>query len=1222
MRRLALGSLAAALSLAACAAPRSAAHPALPAEAGDPALPAARAVRAGDGWGSMAEALRARRVLDGMAEVEGLLAAAQADPAGPLAIIAMRRLSELSEESPARAAQVDGGVARLLSGGRLAGVAAYRARVVRAQVAEALGEPAAAARYRTENGAVTAWTVLGPFSELRVLDFDLPIPPESGQLPAEVPAPAGLPPSRTRAVPAPDGTFALDGEPPLGDVFALAADVTLARGGRYLLTLNTGATVRLVVDGAPVVERRAFAAWLPGVIHLPLELGPGRHRLVVKLARTDGNGAIAVSLARADGAVSDAAWAAPAAGSPPPPAMARPGRSSPTATPRQLAEAMMGGAGPVLARLLAARDALLPDREGAKALLSEALAMAPGSASVLVTLADARDDDPTLDRRVAQTRAESALRDALRADPGHAEARVLLARLLRAAERFDDADEVLSALAAPAATRPRALAARGRSAEARGLLERAEALAAEALTAGGSCDAADLAASLAVRRQALSRIEETAQLLTRCRGGRERLAQQLRQRGDPAGALAALEPLAAARPWDVDLGVARAEALVAAGQPAAAARTVAALAELWPRSPRLRTSLASALELSGDRAGARAARERALLLDGGDLLLRRALALEDGREALDDLSEDARAAIRAYESAGRRQGVSSVMVLDAAAVDIHPGGVATERTQQVIHVLDQAGVDRHGEVTIPAGAEIIAARTLKPDGRAIEPERTSDEKGAVSLSGLEPGDYVQLDYIRAVRAPFGAMGYAADPFFFQAPRERLFRSTYVVRAPAGAGLAADAHGMPAPAIAREGGADLMRAERRDAPPLVPEPDAPGMSEVMPFVAAGTGASREAFQRSIADRLAGRTLPTEELSAFVRQIRAESRDPGPLGLARTAYARIARTILGDGPLLQDASEVLSRGRGSRLVVLRGVLEALGLEVRVAVVRPFSADPASYRFPTPSLYPAQLLRVRAGGQVVWLDPSARMNAFGAIPTWLADCEALVLPAPGEAPSVDRTPAAAGGDVKETELRVALSPDGGAELSGAERYPGWTGAMLKAQLESLDATQRRQAIESMLSRGFQGIAVAEVSFEGEDDPDAPLVVRWRGRSPQLARPADGGLVFESALAPAGLAGRYVRLATRTTPLLLQAAERSAARIEIVPPAGMQVVAEPPARLASRFGLYERSDEPGAGGSLLRSERLELGRARIPPQTYAEFSAFAAGVDALQEQPIRLTR
>ena len=1212
--------LALVLAAAGCASPRAARAPGVPAEASDPGLPAARPPRAGDAWGSLAQAVRARRLLDGAAEVDALLSAAEAGTSGPVAVVALRRLTELAEESPARAAQVDAGMARLLVGGRLAGVAAYRARVARALCAEAVGDPSGAARYRRENGAVDVWTVIGPFSELRVLDFDRPIPPEAGEIPLEVPAPAGLPPSRTRSIPAPDGTFALDGEPPTGDVFALASDVNLARGGAYLLSLSTGASVRLLVDGAPVHERRAFAAWLPVIVHLPVELGPGRHRLVVKLARTDGNGALSVSLSRADGAASDAVWTAPAPGTPPPPPSGRPVRPSPVATSRQLADAMAGGAGPVLARLLAARDAMASDRESAKALVSEALALAPGSASALVALADTRDDDPTLDRRVAHSRAEAALRDALRADPGHAEARVMLARLLRAAERFDDADEILSALAAPAATRPQALAARGRAAEARGLPERAEALAAEALTAGGSCDAAELAASLAVRRQALARIEETSTLLARCRGGRERLAQQLRQRGDPAGAGAALDPLVAARPWDVDLGLSRAEAQVAEGQPAAAVRRMAALAAIWPRSPRIQVALAGALELSGDRAGARGARERALLLDGGDLSLRRALALEDGREALDDLSLDARAAIREYEAAGRRNGVSSVMVLDAAAVDIHPGGVATERTQQVIQVLDQAGVDQHGELSIPAGAEVIAARTLKPDGRAIEPERSGGEKGTLSLAGLEPGDYLQVDYIRAVRAPFGALGYAADPFFFAAPRERLFRSTYVVRAPDGAGLAADAHGMPSPPIVREGAFEVMRAERRDAPPFMPEPDAPGMSEVLPFVAVGTGASRETLQRSIADRLVGRTLRTEELAAFARQIRAESRDPSPLGLARAAYARVARTVLGDGPVVEDASQVLSRGRGNRLVVLRAVLQELGLEARVAVVRPFAADPS-----LPPLSHAGALR-RPGAarprrgrrglarpvgphEPVRRDPGVARRLRGARPART-----------GRDPHRGPNAGARGRRGEGDRLRITLAPDGGGDLAGTERYAGSLGATLKAQLEPLDPTQRRQAVESLLARTFHGIAVAEVSFEGEDDADAPLAIRWRGRSPEVARPVDGGLALEAGALPAHLAGRYLRIAVRTTPLLLQTTEQSSARIEIAAPAGMQVVAEPPSRVVTPFGAYERTDRAIAGGGMVRSERLEVPRARIDPGKYRDFSAFAAAVDALQEQPIRI--
>ena len=187
----------------------------------------------------------------------------------------------------------------------------------------------------------------------------------------------------------------------------------------------------------------------------------------------------------------------------------------------------------------------------------------------------------------------------------------------------------------------------------------------------------------------------------------------------------------------------------------------------------------------------------------------------------------------------------------------------------------------------------------------------------VRLSGLEPGDYVQLDYVRAVRPPFGTLGYAADPFFFQASHERLFRSTYAVRAPAGAGLEVDAHGMPSPGVVSERGSEVVRAELRDVPPAAPEPGAPAIGEFMPWLGVGTGASRSAFQRGFADRMEGRTIPTEELRAFARQVQAEAPSATPLGLVRAAYDRVARTILGDGPFFEDASQVLSRGRGSRL-----------------------------------------------------------------------------------------------------------------------------------------------------------------------------------------------------------------------------------------------------------------------------------------------------------------
>ncbi|BDG03798.1 DUF3857 domain-containing protein [Anaeromyxobacter oryzae] len=1167
-------------------------------------------------------ALLARRALDGDLEVRHLAAAVEAAPADPAALVALRRLAELAETAPARATEVDAAVAPLLAAGRLQGLAAYRARVARATAAEVQGDHALAARLRAENGAVTAWSLSGPYAVHHALDFDRKIPPDDGIVPETVPAAAGLPPYVTRSLPAPDGTVTLEGEPNDADLLALAADVTLAKGGRYVLTVGTQLSARVRLDGVLVHERRAFEGWPSGLFQRAVALAPGRHRLVVVVTRGTPRTGVHVALSREDGAPSDATYAAAPAGGAPAPA-AKPEPGPPALAGRALAAALEPELGPVIARVLAARDAQVSDRETAKELLAEARAARPDAALVRIARADVLADDPTLDDRVARGRAEAELRDALRLDPGSAEARLRLAAQLRAAERLDDVDEVLSGLG-PAASRPAAVAARARAAMDRGLAERAEGLAFEALRGGGSCDAADLAYELAGKRGDVGHEDEAAQAVARCRGGRERLASHRKKRGDPAGQLAALEPVVAARPWAIEPGLALTDALVAAGAPGRAADAVAALAAIWPRSARLQERLGDLRELAGDADAARAARARALALNGADLSLRRGLALDDGGEVLQDLAEDARAAIRAYESAPRQGGVSSTMVLDAAAVDIHPGGTATERTHQVIHVLDQQGVEQWGEVTVPPGASILTLRTLKKDGRALEPERAGSAKGTVSLTGLEPGDYVEVEWVRGDHAPRGLGGYTASPFYFQVPGSRLFRSVYAVRAPAGLGLAVDAHGMPAPDVVREGGYDVVRAERRDVPAFIPEPSAPNGTEVLPFLSVGTADSREALQRAVGDTLVDRTRPNEELRALAADIRAAAGpNATPLALVKAAYARVAKDVLGQGGGLgEDAGAALSRGRGSRLVVLKAVLSAMGIPARFALVRPFGADPARWRFPPLSLWGTSLLRVKAGGETIWLDPSPRLSPFGAIPDTATGCEALVLPEPGDAVEVDRTPEqAASPEDRILTLRIVLAEDGSATVTGADRYTGAAGGALKGALERLDATERRQAVEGILGRMFRGISVTRVEVTGEDDPEAPGEIRFEGRAPDVSRAADGGRVLESSIFPARLGARYVQVARRRTPLLLPEPDRATQRIEIVAPPGLLPHAGPASKIETPFGRFTR-EERVKGSTLVREERLELARGRIPPERYLDFAHFAREVDEAQDRPVVLSR
>jgi len=1174
-----------------------------------------------DPWARHGSALAARRRLDDSAEVAHLTALVAGAPAHPLVPVAARRLADLAGHAPALAQAIEAGLAPVQP--RLRGLAALRVRSARAAAAAALGDVQRANRLRAEDGALTASTLAGPFGALHALDLDTRFAPEEGPLPAGAPSPAGLPEAPSRPLVTPDGAVLLDGEPSQGELYYLATEVRLAKGGDYLLSLAGAVSLRAFLDGAPVAERRAHAGFLPLSQVVPLRLAAGKHRLLLKLARSDGRPHLAVSLARADGASSDAAFAPAAPG-----AKAAPVRAGALPPPlpgaAQLARALEGEAGPVTARLVAAQDAAGVDREQAKALVEEALPRAPRSAALLALRAELRQDDPTLAERIARSRAAADLDLALAVDPGHAAARLASAELARAGDRLDDAVALLDRLSEADAARPRALLARARLAQARGLGERAERFADEARRRDGGCAALSLLYDLAAQRDAVARQDELVAALARCPGGRELLVTHRRRRGDLPGALALASEIVRADPARVDARLVRSDLLDASGDPRAAAADLAELAHTWPREPRLPRRRAEYLDAAGDAKGARAARELVLLLDASDLGLRRALAVEDGREPLDELDEDGATALAAYRAGGRRRATSSVTVLDLGAIEVHPGGAYTERIHSVVEARDERAVDRLGEVTVPEGAQLIEARTVKKDGRVLEPEQPIGDKRTLSLTGLEPGDFAEWVWLRTVPARGPAVpGFTGEAFYFQAD-EPLCRSVYAAAAPKGLALSVDAHHLPAPEVKAEGGRQVVRVVREDVPPVLPEPNAPAEAEHLPFVQVGAGAGTEALARAVADGALEPCRPSLEVRALAAEIAASipAAQRGTDALPRAAYRRVHELILGQGGSFSEpAGAVLSRGRGSRTVLLKSVLDALGVKSRLALVRDFGRDPAPYRFARPDLYAYAVLRVEHGGAVAWLDSTTRGAPYGSLPAPLRDAEAVVLPAPGERVEVTRTPPDDGSERRRTRLVIAVDGEGNATVEGAEEYRGVEAAGLRSSIEKIDAPTRRQAMEQSLARTFRSPSLLDLAVDGEGALEAPITLRWRARVEGWARLEDGRAVVEAPLFPARLGARFLQRATRERPLLLAADERSTTELTISLPSGWMPAPVAPAPVKSGYGSYRR-EERGAAGRLLRTDQYDLSRGRVAPADYPAFAGFARAVDAAQEEPMVFLR
>ncbi len=123
--------------------------------------------------------------------------------------------------------------------------------------------------------------------------------------------------------------------------------------------------------------------------------------------------------------------------------------------------------------------------------------------------------------------------------------------------------------------------------------------------------------------------------------------------------------------------------------------------------------------------------------------------------------------------------------------------------------------------------------------------------------------------------------------------------------------------------------------------------------------------------------------TLEVAALAAEVRAAA-GPGaaPEALARAAWEALRQRVVGSGGLGEEASQVLSRGRGSRLTLLKALLDALGVPSRLAAARPATADTTAWRFPGPGLWSQPLLRLDLPSGPRWLDPTARQQPFGVL------------------------------------------------------------------------------------------------------------------------------------------------------------------------------------------------------------------------------------------------
>lgn len=1182
-----------------------------------------RAAPGDDAWGRCLAAEEREDRLDtaGAAQLwASALALAPQDPAAELAAI---RLLDAQGDSRA----VDDTAVKAAEGLRARPSAPRAARIVREAAARVFASRGDADQERAmwaEAGALQHWRVGGPYAALRLFDLAKPLALDGAQ-------PARAEPRFERVLDLPDGDVGLELEPPEGDVFYAATDATLARGGDYLLWVEGAGAIELRIDGAVKLSRVPYPRESVRSQTALVRLSPGAHQVLARWSRSEGS-RFRLLLARGDGLPSDVTTAAPAA-------LAGQRGEAPCA----LGTACVAKAawtdesdlrayalrlldrddGDPLGAWLLARTAIGDDRPTARVAADRAVALSGGGAPALALRAQQALHDPEVPDRIGKARALADLAEAAARDPQLLRARLTAAALERDAERFDDAGaELDKAEAAPSSSSSpapsRLLLARARLLEARGNLAAARALAARA---PDRCDALQLLYDLARREGGLAEQARLADGVLACSDGLSTVAAFARDRGDLARAEELFARSAKLRPAVPARLIALAEVQLSRKQGDAALDSLRRAVALAPRSAEPLRRLAGVLETLGQAAAARAAREAALALSPGDLQLRLQLALDQGQRLMAWSDRDGLALARGAFKQGAPAGTAAVRLLDYGAVQLYPDRGGVERVHTVAIVYDKKGIGRFGEAQIPSDAQLLHLRTIKPDGRILEPESIPEKEG-ISLPGLEAGDAVEIDYLRPV-SPRGPEipGYTLGAFFFRDDETPMGESTYEVRAPAALGLVADQHNLRAPEPALREGELRWSYTARDVSPLLAEPHAPPENENMPWVQLGAGGGQQDQVRSIADWALLRARPSSSTEALAR----DNAGATPRETAEKIYAAVAQAVRGRSQgtdFTSPAGHVLAQGRGNRLVVLKAALAAAGIASHVALVRTWGNDPAAYRFPRSELYGYAVLRIDLPAGAAWADPSTRLAPFGQLPEYVLGQEAWLVPEPGEAPALLQIPARLP-DQREgrtVSLELTLSNDGSAAGSGRDAHEGYEAAGLKDALERMDQDQRKQAVEAMLGRGLHGVTLDALSADRESEVGGPAALVYSLHT-QLARKDGDSLFAPASVLPERLGRRWAGKAERALPLLIDASEKLATRARVVLPQGMHLQAPPPpVSLQTPFGSYQWAAREQPAGTLLIEEALSVPLQRIAPERYKDFAAFASAVDDAQTQELRL--
>lgn len=558
--------------------------------------------------------------------------------------------------------------------------------------------------------------------------------------------------------------------------------------------------------------------------------------------------------------------------------------------------------------------------------------------------------------------------------------------------------------------------------------------------------------------------------------------------------------------------------------------------------------------------------------------------------------------------------------IDFAAARYLPDGSAVTLTHTMVRVMTKNAIDRFGEVTIPSGAQVLVARTIKADGSTRSPEQTVG-KETLSMPGLAEGDFVELAYLDF--SPAHKLSHShmvGTRFFFRMYDISSMRSEFVVINPPGE--FAQANDAPKPERFDFNGEPAVRFLRTDSPRPRTEPRIVNTEEFLPWVQLlRPGVTLEPlalrqrdYKEAIIDSLKVSAQAKRALDQWRAGLKGVSGEPKLKKLYYDVLASFPNPT--SGGLGTDISHAIVTREGSPLLVLHKALEHSGFKSDLYMVKSVYQVPQSPPMIDAEKFSGPLLKVQIPGEskVYWLSPTSGEAMFNSIPAGYKDQPALCITC--ETPVVEKVQSQGLRD-SPTQVAIESELDDQGTLKGtlSERFDGASAAYIRGVLrQRKEQTARDKLVAALLGEHMPGATVSKFTIEDEEALDAPLKFSISFERPQFARKTSSGeLVIETMMFREPIASAFAQLPERVSPLFIGSERENQNTLKISLPASMS------ANLRSKTGQWTLKSSYGTlsrevslkDNQLVVTSAMQLPLQRVSTAEYPKFQRWAVEVE-----------